>query len=101
MKDLLELLKRVFGNKHKNKLKRRGLPFNHNPDPGRNVLPKIPPSGPPMRADPMKNKDRITELESEVEELKQTVVNQTKLLERLVRELGELNRDVAHLLPEK
>lgn len=103
MKDFIELWRHVFTRRLKPKYKRKGLPYNHNPVPKRNPLPAVAPPGPPTAKgnSQMKKKDRITELESQLKELREQSDRQAELLVKLTRELGEINRDIAHLLPEK
>lgn len=89
MKSFIELLDKVLGPRRK---------------PTRKPLPSVPPPGPPPTPSEqlaLKKKSRIIELEQEVKGLKEQFTEQTELLERLVRELSALRRDVAHLLPEK
>lgn len=113
MKSFFELLNKVLGPKRKPKhVCSEELYSNINGclDPNcpvvrrRQPLPKVPPPGPPPTTSELlalKKKSRIVELEIEVKGLKEQFTEQTDLLERLVRELSALRRDVAHLLPEK
>lgn len=118
MKDLLELLKRVFGRNCSPRKPKHvcdsELYINVNGclDPDcpvsrkRKPLPDQPPPGPPpapKESHVVKNKDRITDLEKELKELREQSDNQVELLARLVQELGSLQRDIANanILPEK
>lgn len=113
MKSFFELLNKVLGPKRKPKhVCDEELYTNVNGclDPNcpvqrrRKPLPATPPVGPPPTPSEqlaLKKKSRIIELETEVKGLKEQFTEQTELLERLVRELSALRREVTHLLPEK
>lgn len=113
MKSFIELLDKVLGPRRKPKhVCDEELYSNVNGclDPNcpvkrtRKPLPSVPPPGPPPTPSEqlaLKKKSRIIELEQEVKGLKEQFTEQTELLERLVRELSTLRRDVVHLLPEK
>lgn len=102
MKDFIELWQHVFARKLKPKAKRKGLPYNHNPVLKHNLLPTVPPPGPPkVKEIHQMKKERINELESQLKELKEQSDRQAELLVKLARELGEIHRNIAHLIPEK
>lgn len=118
MKDLFELLGKIFSRNNKPKVKRskhvcdEELYTNVNGclDPNcpvvrhRQPLPKVPPPGPPPTPEEaalLKKKTRINELEKEIAELRAESSRQVELLEQLTRQLSTLQRSVAHLLPEK
>lgn len=104
MKDLLELWCKTFGRKTRPRVKRfKNEGININPIPKRNPLPNIAPPGPPTvrEVNLLKKKDRLNELEKEVAVLREQFALQAELLEKYARQLGELTRDVSHLLPEK
>lgn len=84
MKDLYELLRRVFVGKPN---KRKPMP---KPQP---VKVEVT----------VKKKDRIQQLEDEVKELREQSDNQTQLLLKLAEQLSSLQREIAHakILPEK
>lgn len=95
MKDFFELLANVLGPRRP---KLTGVPIGRKPIPI--TLPIGLPLTPKEQRD-VNKKSRIVELETEVKGLKEQFTEQTELLERLVRELSALRREVAHLLPEK
>lgn len=49
----------------------------------------------------VKTKKRIKKLKTSNSQLQEQLDNQTQLLERVVKDLAQLRRDVAHVLPEK
>jgi predicted RNase H-like nuclease (RuvC/YqgF family) len=49
----------------------------------------------------VKTKKRIKQLKTSNSQLQEQLDNQTQLLERVVKDLAQLRRDVAHVLPEK
>lgn len=85
MKDLIELLKKVFcSNKHgleKPLSKKDKLPLPPT------EVPKAPPEA------TVKKKDKIALLEQEVEELKERFDTQASLLSDLAKKLSELQRN--------
>lgn len=105
MKDLFELLGKIFSRNNKPKVKRRNVVgLNYNPPLDRNPLPAVPPPCPPptpKEVTLLKKKTRINELEKEIAELRDESTRQVELLEQLARQLSSLQHSVAHLLPEK
>lgn len=89
IKDFIDLIKLVFLGKAKRRRRRNSK---------RIVEPIVK----QMRlGNTMKNKDRIESLERENVELKQQLDQIAELLVKLTKEVGTINRDIAHLLPEK
>ncbi len=101
MKDIVELMKRVFGSKRPvdNGLEVFAPYVDHNHGLPKSVPDSAPPTSKELRN--MKKKDRLSDLEKEIKELREQYGIQAELLEKLMRELGTLHRDIMHLLPEK
>lgn len=63
--------------------------------------PPSPPNGPNNRSVNVSKKERIIELEAEIHDLKRDSENMNDLMVKMAKELAELKRAVAPLLPEE
>lgn len=105
MKDLLAMLWKVIKPGERKPGAKRVVSEGYNvmPQVERKPLPPVPPPSPPVirREVDVKNKKRIDQLRLKNRQLQDQLDNQTELLERVVKDLAQLRRDVAHVLPEK